>query len=1553
MAQPRPRHARLRKYLRRALFVGAGLVGLSASLLVCLLVSLRFASVRGYVAARVNSALAGSFKGRVTLRHVQRLGLLGIGAADAEVFDPAGRRVLDIHGLDVRLSLPALVWSELTHGSRPLTVRLRAVALAHAEVRLIDDGTGSPTLADAFQPKAPSPPSAGPGTNVVIDRVELGHVWAHGALSSTPALDVELKDALGSLRLDANETALVLTRVRIRARGLPQGVDPVGDLQASLSIPVAPAKPLGARAHYQGSAAGVPLLLDASYLDSKIDADLQAKSVPPKALTKLAPGLELRSPASLTAHVAGTMPHLHGTFTLGLGEGTIEGDVDLLLKDDLSATGNVRARALDAQELSRAAPASRLAFALHSTVLVPPSGPLTGSFELTSESSVVSAQTLPAMSISGTFSNDAHTQQTRAEVHAAIAEPGAQTSLDATLERSLRTTVEFKLASALRNPPRLQKMASARGSGELHAQGSYLVEAQRLDADVSADLRDVSQGANQMDRAKLRARVSGVLPHPNADIRLDISDATLAGQHIASAQLALRGSLSRVALSAEVAMLVPQRHIQISSIVSNQRGIALDHPSVNLHQGDTNLRLSAKNIQLLDGRTTVDNLHLEGAGTADASFVYGPGLASATLETYQLDLARLWRLVDANAPLHSGTATLSVRYDQKSRAPHAQLKVRAENLVINRVSGGALDADIRLEDGRLAGTAHANLKQMGQLSLELQELRGVDSTHLDPARMSGKLSLEGRVELRDLAELAPKDSDLPIARARGAVSYDLSLERTEPGAGLPSVHVHVSTKNLQLAGERLSKTNLTTKQEALDAAPVSVKGVDVDLDLKHSETGETELAASVTDEYGALGALSIDAKAAPRLATAAAELVRHWREVPINAKLTVTRRDLEQLPIQVRPAGLSGVLSGTFEYDGTFAAPQLKIAGEIENFRESEARDRGVDLEWQGAYSGTHGTLSATASTGQRQVGKADLDFDTAIAAWLDVRAGSTPPLDANARVALDGFPIALLPGTRASQADGALSGQIELQHLGKNASLDGKLEAKSFKVAQTELGRIQVELLAKGGSARASLRIEDRQGVTTAEAHSGLVWGAKLVPSVLMPAEAQLRAKSFRLAAVAPFVTSTFGELDGKLDGDLNAHFNGGAPALDGHVDIEQGVVQVASLDQRFDEIAGRVSLVPGKAKLERLSAHATSGKLTVTGAASFAGLDLTDADAHVRITKSDAVALSVAGTELGDCWGSIDVKVQPSTADRSGKVAVDIPELHVHLPDTGGQDVQALDPAKDIRIGTEQRDGDFVTLPLQPLTDSEPAKNVRPMIVDLTLGDQIWILRGDATKVQLSGKTELTLGDPATMTGQINLRGGKLDVSGKEFEIESGTITFAGEPDNPIIVATARWDAPDDEQHRVYADYSGTVKNGKIVLRSEPPLTQDEVLSLLLLGSPDGSLGGPSTGGASTAATAVGAVGGAATQGLNKALSNISSLDVSTRVDTSTGSARPELVVQLSPKVSANITRAIGTPAPGQPPDMTFLTFDFRIRSRWSLSALVGDRGESGLDLIWRRRY
>jgi translocation and assembly module TamB len=1542
--------SRLRRYVKRAAKSLAGLLGLVVLLVIGLLFSLRFAAVRSFVVARVNSALDGTFKGRLVLHEVGSLGLSGIAAADAEVFDPAGHRVLDIHGLSAELSVPTIVWAALTEKSEPLTIRLTSARLRHVEAVLIDNGAGSPTLADAFLPKTPSAPSSGPGTIVIIDRALIDHVWAHGSLANTPPLDVELKNAHATLRTDDVATAIAFKKVSLVARGLPQGVDPAGDLQASLNIPAAPDKPLGARAHYQGSAAQVPVVLDASYVDSELKATLEARDISPAAVKKQVPGLELRSPASLSASAEGKLPKLHGAFSLGVGTSKVDGNFDLTLGDDLLAKADVRARELDLAELTRSAPASNLDLTLHAGLLAPKVGPVTGNFELQSAPGVIAAQDLPGISLSGTFNSDTLAQRNRVEAHAEFAEPGAQTSLDATVSQTNKTTIEFRSRTVLNDAPRLARLASLRrGKGQIDTQGSYELDAQSLDANVHAELRAIEQAGNRVERAELRATLRGVLPHPEADAYLTVDHALLSGQRVNEAKISARGSLSRLALSAAVVTTAPERQLHLTTILSNERGLLVDHPSLNFHQGESNLAIAAESVHILDGRTRVTGMRLRGAGKADVSLVYGPALESLHAQTYDLDLARLWRLADPKAILKSGTLTASASYERRGGDVRAQLTARSDNLTFDRIEGGSLHADLDLERDRLSGSARADLKRLGQLNLAVQDLHGIDLDHPDPARATGRVTIDGQVRLKDLTLLVPESVELPVERALGSIKYEIDIERQRVSAGLPAFHVHIATDKLQLAGKRFTTTTITTKAEARDTAPLAIKGIDLDLDLTHQETGETQLAASVSDAQGRLVALSVEGKATPRLATVVSELSSQWREIPLTAKLSVPPRDLQKLPVEVRPAAVMGIASADLSYEGTLSAPILEVAGKIDHFQAIGEEGAKLDLSLQGGYRGTRGKLAASARAGGRDVARADLDFESVIREWIDRAGEQTPALDANAHLAFEAMPIELLPGARTSQLDGTLSGRVALEHFGKDATADMNLDVQSLRFAKSELGRIRAEASVRNGKADAKLSVEGQRGTTTAEAHSGLDWGARLVPAVRMPADAQLRARELRLAAFAPLLTSVLGDLDGRLNGDLNAHFRGGAPALDGHVDLRDGVAQLAALGQRFDQITARVSLQPGKAKLEELTARATEGKLRVSGEARFDGLDLTGADAQLRILKSEKVSLTLAGTELGETYGAINVKLRPGQLQGSQALSVDIPELRVRLPDAGSQNLQDLEPAKGVRVGTRQRDGDFVTLPLQPLKEGDPSKNEDPMVIDLNLGDQIWVQQGDSTRVQLGGRLQLVLGDPLTIQGQINVRSGKLDVSGKEFAIESGVVTFSGEPDNPTIVATARWDAPDEDRHRVYADASGTAANLKVTLRSEPPLTRDQILSLLLTGSADGSLGG---GGGSNAATAVGAVGGVATQGLNKALSDISDLDVSTRIDTSTGSARPELVVQLSAKVSARLTRSLGQ-IPGQPPDMTFLNFDFLIKRNWSLSTLTGDRGASGVDLVWRKRY
>ena len=163
-------------------------------------------------------------------------------------------------------------------------------------------------------------------------------------------------------------------------------------------------------------------------------------------------------------------------------------------------------------------------------------------------------------------------------------------------------------------------------------------------------------------------------------------------------------------------------------------------------------------------------------------------------------------------------------------------------------------------------------------------------------------------------------------------------------------------------------------------------------------------------------------------------------------------------------------------------------------------------------------------------------------------------------------------------------------------------------------------------------------------------------------------------------------------------------------------------------------------------------------------------------------------------------------------------------------------------------------------------------------------------------------------------------------------------------MVVATAAYEAPDGT--KVFADFVGPVKTGKLTLRSEPQLGQNEILALLLFGSSDGTFGQSAPPGqqGNDGTQAASLAGGVVTQGLNKAISGVTSVEVQTKVDTQeSGDPRPEVEVALSREVSATIVYNLGVPPPGQNPDDTLLLVNWRFHKNYSAEATVGDKGTS----------
>jgi len=964
----------------------------------------------------------------------------------------------------------------------------------------------------------------------------------------------------------------------------------------------------------------------------------------------------------------------------------------------------------------------------------------------------------------------------------------------------------------------------------------------------------------------------------------------------------------------------------VSAQLRPKQGTLTGKAAANLEYVDYR-ELHAKNIELqasaagtlADPRVRAA-LSLEAlAGRAHADLDYSAAQQKLDLFASNLDLAGLLQSLGSPLPVKQAKLGLDAHLVGSARSPHYRLNLTAD-ADLGKVGALKLVAtDFQLP------TSTPNLARLGALEGEL--------------RASGALHLEAISPLITAA-------GLPIERATGTVRFELAgRHRRDDAQGL-ELSMQVDTNALRVVAQRKTPSEITTTAAAIDSEPLALEGIDLHLSARTwPKSGDAVATLILRDAGGTLAEVQAEALLAG-LAPAQLANVALLQQVPLKMTLEVPTRRLRRLPALLRPRALGGRVSLEASLQGSAAQPDVKARVLLQSLRGSGAK-RPIDVTADVAGGFAGGTVKIEARLTQIR------STVLALAAeWHgDVVHDGPAALTGGADIRLTDFPLDVVPQILDRQVDGRVSGTFKLSGWGTDARIDANLASTTLSVAKIPVQELTVSARSEADKVFAELGMKVGAGSAKATLDADMRWGKRPLPELGHRGTAKLSATAFKLETLGPLLAGYVSEIGGVLDANTEIAVTPNATALSGAARLTQGVVQLPALGQRFSDITARVGVANNQFRIEKLEARGTTGRVTVKGGARLDGFALRQANAQVTIAQREALPITLEGEALGDAWGNVNATFEnPAKGER--KLNIDVPNFHLATPETGGHGLQSLDADDDITVGARRADGKFVVIPVQPLkpggkpetASGEPAQ---PLRIIVKLGNNVVVERGRTAQAQLTGQMQILSAAETDVTGRIELRGGKLDVQGKTFEIERGVITFEGnDPSNPTITATARWDAPG---YVVYAEYLGDVQNGRIKLHSEPPLSQDEIASLLLFGSPDSSGGSDPN----AASLAVGVAGDTATQGLNQVLDDFTNLDVSARVDTTTGSARPELVFRVSKRVSAKVTRAVGAPAAGESPDRTFLTLELRLKRAWALSAIFGDHGASALDLIWRRRY
>jgi translocation and assembly module TamB len=887
--------------------------------------------------------------------------------------------------------------------------------------------------------------------------------------------------------------------------------------------------------------------------------------------------------------------------------------------------------------------------------------------------------------------------------------------------------------------------------------------------------------------------------------------------------------------------------------------------------------------------------------------------------------------------------------------------------VAHATAGGARDVsahvDVSLDGRKVAGTVHADLPGTATLDVAASKcaLGGAGPLLSSAAwkQVSGTADVALHADLARLAALLPPE-DMPLGEARGVVDVKAHVARDGVEDVTPDVKVDVDTDGLVIA----PKVLLTRDIDGVlvhPPPPWRLAGVDFVIAAGiDGNTGAVHVDTKTHDEKGPLAAITAGTAKFPYAAVLHhGNVSAALRSMPFELRVVVPERGLGTLPPLLQQPYVTGRVLADLSVKGTMLAPTMTFSGAVRHMGLSgHGLTHSMDLDLTSDYDGRQLTASVKAHQQAKELLSVDANVQAVAAALLGAAPASSP-WTASVRAHMQDFPLQTVAVLDDKLVTGTVSGDVTLDGLHRDAKAKADLTIGGLSVGSVAYKAAAIHATADGKAVDASLRIDQTDGFLETKAHASAAWGAALAPVLdpSSPLEASLSSKNFRIAALLPFAGAALDELDGRLDADTKAALDprDRTAKLSGSIQLTRGTIEASAGGGELHDVTANVKLQPdGTITLEKLTASGMTGKLQATGVAHLKGMALQSARASITIPNRSAVPLTAGGVEVGNVDGRIDV-TETTSAEGAMNVKVDVPKLDVALPEASSASPRGLGAMDTVRIGAHRGNpGRFVLVDLDP-TKPAPAAAEAQAGSGLTLATHladVHIVRGTQLAVDLDGNVAVTTGAATKVTGQIRLRrGGTLNVQGRTFEVESGTVSFVGsDPSNPQIVVKAGWHSPDGTV--VYATFTGPLKTGKVTLSSEPSLPRDEIVQLLLFGSPDGTQA--QTPSAGTENSAIATAGGEAAQPLNHMLNQLGLGAVTAKVDTSEASTpKPEIEVQIARALSLELAVVLGQPPPGVNPDHTLVTLDWRFLSKWSLATTVGDAGTTIFDLLWQHRY
>lgn len=331
--------------------------------------------------------------------------------------------------------------------------------------------------------------------------------------------------------------------------------------------------------------------------------------------------------------------------------------------------------------------------------------------------------------------------------------------------------------------------------------------------------------------------------------------------------------------------------------------------------------------------------------------------------------------------------------------------------------------------------------------------------------------------------------------------------------------------------------------------------------------------------------------------------------------------------------------------------------------------------------------------------------------------------------------------------------------------------------------------------------------------------------------------ADSFSMGWMLPFLDKQFYDrLGGKIDGTAQIFGTVRNPSLAGSAKVLNGDIGLPTFGIHPGKINADLEFDGSEIRILKGTGVSGSGTVRAVGKVNLSALTLGEFDISLTMDKF----LAMDNATFGGAKTTGDLLLYGDTQEPhlSGYIRMD--ELDIYY-------VGAIEEFEPVQL-TEEDQRDVERIFGRRVTKADTTTfsfyDALQMDINIEMQRNTWLRskQNPRLNIEFTGDMDMQKepNSPERMFGTINVLAERstIDQFGRRFDIESGTVTYNGDFDNPNVDITANYSvkSPSDGSDEVSIELTatGTLQNLEIELSSDPQMELTDILSYVLTGRP-----------------------------------------------------------------------------------------------------------------------